>query len=231
MKNIGIIYCAVGDENYYELALNSINSIEEDISISLFTDDIGYDFFKQNSNVNILKINSTIDKRAKLECFNKTPYDNTLYLDADTVVCKKLISDFKILKNFDIACCHDSMRYGDVKLELYNENKNLFGDIPLIFPEYNTGVIFYKKNKVTQELFKSWIDTYDIINYPDSLHDKIDQPSFRYALYYSSVNVSTLPIEYNVTPGLKKLYNTSPKSWNFKIGIEHLCRGYRIKIK
>jgi hypothetical protein len=66
-------------------------------------------------------------------------------------------------------------------------------EIPTAFPEFNTGVIAYRKSEATREFVDRWLDTYDARD-DEGVHD---QPFFRKAAYETDVRVATLPSEYN----------------------------------
>ena len=61
--------------------------------------------------------------------------------------------------------------------------------VPKCFPEFNSGVIAFKKSSMTT--FEKWLDIYT------SEPVKPDQPAFRKAVYLSHLRVATLTPEYN----------------------------------
>ena len=81
-------------------------------------------------------------------------------------------------------------------------------EVPDCFPELNTGVILFQQSKQTDLLFKRWAEIYredqskplDWI-FPGGalLYRRAipNQPSFRRAIYESSLRIATLPPEYN----------------------------------
>lgn len=108
-----------------------------------------------------------------------------LFLDADAFVQKAEAEEvFDLLKHFDIAAAHAHVRISPLAGKL--------GEDPLVpkcFPEFNTGVIAFKKSSMTT--FEKWLDIYT------SEPVKPDQPAFRKAIYTSDLRVATLTPEYN----------------------------------
>jgi len=228
--NNGILYFATG-EAHVKAAIKSIESVRKlntRINIHVFTDSIS-DFIN-NSRISVREVKDT-DRRARLDYFNQSPFDRTIYLDADTeVIIDKFDDMLKLMDRFDVALTHDSARYVSEKFEVYEANKKSFNDIPISFPEYNGGIIVYKKEVV--DLFKKWKEKFLIMEYPESLYAPIDQPALRWALWNSHYQLTTLPIEYNVTPGIEKwAIKNYPKSWNITPIIKHSCIGYKVHIK
>jgi hypothetical protein len=125
-----------------------------------------------------------------------TPFESTLYLDADTIVMGKLDYGFDRAERFGIAgciCeCPWSRRYGAAE-----------GD----GIEYNTGVIFF--SKLAQSVFSTWetisrttpsaSSWMTLDNRPRGiLYD--DQASFSRSLRICQWNPFVLPINYNLRP-------------------------------
>ena len=75
--------------------------------------------------------------------YEQSPYEETIYLDADTEVLERL--DFAIEKavQFHLACVICEAPYARRYL------KSITGDTI----EYNTGVLFFRKSEVTAPLF------------------------------------------------------------------------------
>ena len=126
-----------------------------------------------------------------------SPYEHTLFLDTDTYVCDNVVELFAILDKFDLALAHST----------YRATYRVDG-IPDSFPEFNTGVILFKQSPEMTKLFSDWLTLYerDLQREPRWLHpleetmlnhDLNDQPTFREAVFHSSVRVASLTPEYN----------------------------------
>ncbi len=81
----------------------------------------------------------------KATMFDRSPYDETLYLDADTVVMDKLDFGFEKAAKFALACCVNECPWA----RRYNGLKD-HGAIV----EYNTGVMFF--NRAAKPVFDKW---------------------------------------------------------------------------
>ena len=182
----GVIYVSTG-EKYVEMTARSARSLKThcpNLPIHIFTDrDISsYGCFDSST------IISDPKRRygAKVDYFHETPYQNTLFLDADTRVCEDISDMFDLLDRFDIAIAHAFER----ARQWYKYN----GPAPKIFSPLNSGVILYKKTDPVVEFFKSWQKAY---------HEDgrvADQMTLREQLWESDINLLVLPPEYNIRP-------------------------------
>ena len=94
-KERGVIYIATG-EKYVELAVKSAQSLKAccpRLSTHIFTErDISsYNCFDGSTKI------SDPHRRSKVDYIFQTPYQRTLYLDADTRVCEDIIQIFDCL--------------------------------------------------------------------------------------------------------------------------------------
>ncbi len=104
---------------------------------------------KQNSqlphHVEWLPAGSTLLDKAKMA--DISPFDETLFLDADTVVMGSLDFGFHQARKHGLACCVNinpwAKRYTSLKAS---------GDMI----EYDTGVIFFTKAKPVLDVFDGW---------------------------------------------------------------------------
>lgn len=123
--------------------------------------------------------------RDKLK-MSQAPYEQVLFLDTDTRVLAPLDDVFQVLEEFDIA----------VHQTPFGTWYDLPG-VPKSFPEFNTGVIAFRKSGGTGAFFEAWNEWFDKLGrFPVSE----DQVSFRKAIYHSDVRYAWLPAEYNIMP-------------------------------
>jgi hypothetical protein len=180
----GIVCCAVGPSNYLNEAIACAESVRRfcpNISISLFTDNPK---FNHPIFTNIFPVQKQPGFFAKIDAMSQCIYTKTLFLDTDTVVIKNCIPQlFELLDRFDIALTHAPFWQGGCK------NPN----IPICFPEFNTGVILY--NSKIRYIFDLWKTTYQ-----NKFKNTHDQPALREVLYKNKVNLYVLPPEFNVRP-------------------------------
>jgi hypothetical protein len=178
----GVLYIASGS-GFAREAILSAESVKENnsqIPITMITDQpISSEFID-----NIIKIEDDVETFAN-KPFNmsRTPYEKTLYLDTDTYICSDISDIFELLEKYDIAATHNQ-----------KGTSYTIGDIPNAFPEYSSGVIGFRDNKLVTNFLSTWKSYYQQDTreeYPE------DQPSFRKALYDSDLKLATLPREYN----------------------------------
>jgi len=176
----GVVYIASGTE-YIEQAKISAESLKEhtdypvtlvcDRSVSecYFDSVISKPDFDYHYGDSVLKI-------------PELPYDKTLLLDTDTVVCGDVSDIFSVVDGFDIAAS-----------TIADNEFTLSDTVPTSFPEYNTGVVAFSK-ETTESFISDWKSRYE-----KHLQDgiRMNQPSFREALYQSELRIATLPTEYN----------------------------------
>lgn len=178
----GIIYTAHGDI-WVERTKHSVESLRKfmpNIPITVFSDkDLG------NLDVTTHPLPSHLTpKGSKMYALLNSPYTETLYLDADTHVCEKFDELFELLKVFDMA----------VAPCIQEKPTQSFVGIPDSFRDANSGVILFRRAENIIKFFELFQDTYQELK---DKHNNLDEPSFRYALWNSSLKVATLPLEYN----------------------------------
>ncbi len=123
--------------------------------------------------------------RDKLQ-MRHSPWDCTIFLDTDTYVAAPLDLLFDLLDDgFDLLG-HQLFEGHDYQLE----------GVPDAFPEFNTGVIGFRRDEAVQRFFDAWTTWYD--RYLPAV--KCDQRSFRKAVYESRLRHSVLTPEYNFRP-------------------------------
>ena len=121
---------------------------------------------------------------AKIIGILNSPYEKTVFLDCDTFVCSDISELFNILEIADFATTQETSKHtGQLKSIRY---KN-------ILPEFNTGVMVFKKSDHVTKLFDDWL------NVCVSQNIKFDMPGFREAVIenFGELHYSILPEEYN----------------------------------
>jgi len=191
----GVVYFVVG-WHYLELAKESLESLRRfhpNMHATLFcNDDIDPGPFND-----VVRYESTIDQYPnneylldRVRSLALSPYDHSLYLDADTHVDGSLDGLFQLLERFDVATCQD----------LVICSVPLAG-IPSSFPEYNAGVVLWRWSPVTRKLFADWAT--ELVRWIHERPDKrighdahSDQVPLRRVLYNSDVRLATLTGNY-----------------------------------
>tara|TARA_R110002020_G_scaffold78557_5_gene197485 strand:- start:2510 stop:3259 length:750 start_codon:yes stop_codon:yes gene_type:complete len=207
----GIVYVGFGENFVKELAFSaeSVKRYNPGLHITAFVDkpnDCKY--------VDDWKIIVPRHRRPKIDNLSKTPYEQTMFLDTDTIVQYNISDMFDILENFDYAACHDLAR----KRVKYSRVIKPYGEIPYSFSELNTGVMVFKKNQRVLDLFDLWKTNF----YKYYKHCPWDQPTFRISLWESIKNglkFHTFPVEYNIR---SKANREKQRKFHHEFGEEHL---------
>lgn len=185
--DFGILYIATGTK-YIQEAIYSAKSVRQimpTLPIAIYLDDstqIPEKLFNFVNQIDAPQF-SYMDKVSLLQ---KTPFNQTLFLDTDTLVIEPIHELKTLLSKFDLACTHAPVRSShDLKM------------CPDAFAELNTGVILYRQSDSINKLFQSWTRIYQeqLQSERPPLHD---QPAFRQAIFASDINLYILPPEYNL---------------------------------
>jgi hypothetical protein len=160
--------------------------------------------------IHIARVDSHDGLMQKSKMASFTPFESTLYLDADTVVMGNLDWAFERAEQFGVACtineCPWLRRYGPEQ-----------GDRT----EYNTGVIFFSYS--AREVFSTW-ERIAPATTSGSLWLEAsgerrgspfdDQASFAQALLASQWNPFVLPLNWNLRPAAYPLIFAPVKIWH-----------------
>lgn len=182
----GVLYIAFGEKHILQ-ASNSAKSLRRHskVPIALFCNakpDEG--IFDQ------VRIIEAAHKRCKVDFIYESPFDNTVYLDSDTGVQRDISDVFELFTRFDVCGTHDHARKSSRWFTIEE-----YASIPYAFPEYNGGVLGFRKGERAAALFKLWRDKF--YEYRERTNGQ-DQASLRIALWQSEARIATLPPEYNV---------------------------------
>ncbi len=188
----GVLYVARG-HRYLQAAqtsARSVRAVTPGVSIAIVTDEPGATGFDT-----VVPLAEPDGYRAKVVGMLASPFERTLFLDADTYAAADVAELFELLDAFDLAAAHAPNR---VVLEL--------DDVPDAFPELNTGVIAFRRNAAVERFLRGWLEEYDRLRL---LHPRSeDQPAFRRALYAASgLRLAVLPPEFNVRFGMAGFLN------------------------
>jgi hypothetical protein len=181
----GVIYVATG-ELFVKMAAMSAVSVKDHnpgLPVHIFTDcdTASYGCFDSATRI------SDPHSRSKVDYVSETPYQRTLFLDADTWVCEDITHMFELLDRYDIALSYDDGRARRPK-------RYAGGPAPKTFQPFNSGVILYKRSDKTLKLFDSWKKTYH------KEGRQRDQMSLRNLIWESDIKLWAMPPEYNCRP-------------------------------
>lgn len=148
----------------------------------------------------------------KASMYERSPFETTLFLDADTVVLGDLTYGFEKSEQFGIACsiceCPWANRYPSIEGDLI---------------EYNTGVLFFAKDDDVQAVFDAW--RYHNDNLDSSIEfkkqtgepakmEENDQAGFAMAVHDLGFNPFVLPQNWNFRPIWQKTWFGPIKVWH-----------------
>lgn len=200
----GIIYIVSG-KKHLQRALISATSLKQhmpDIPITIFSSlSVDSPLFDQVIKIEAKELKGQVKGPAhlspKVDYISESPYDSTIFLDADTFISDSFYELFDLLNNFDMAIAHDTFR------TFAYENEFLIGhmrQLPDCYPIFNSGVIAFRKSNEVKNLFCRWKMLYN--KYNEIIRSAGgnyfgDQTSLREILYTSNVKLAVLPPEYN----------------------------------
>jgi hypothetical protein len=188
----GAIYIITHDSRYTELLLGSAASLKRvmpELPITVFSQ-----FPLESPDFErVIRVEDSEDGfYDKTLLMQQTPYDRTLFVDADTRIVEPVPELFTILDEFDFAATHEEY----VNSDWFNRYPR--PDIRLGFPEFNTGILAYRRSPQMDRVLQDWSVLYRTFldTHPPGTKTN-DQPFFRAAVYRSAVRIATLPREYN----------------------------------
>ena len=147
----------------------------------------------------------------KSAMFRLSPFQNTLFLDADTVVMGRLDHAFAMATRFGLACCICECPWARRYTGLKNEHDLV---------EYNTGVLFFTRQ--AEPLFSAWehharsVDSsiYHLVDGQLRVMQHNDQASFAKAVEMTGFNPYVLPLNWNYRPRWQRSFFGPIKIWH-----------------
>jgi hypothetical protein len=187
----GAVYIITQDVRYVNLLLTSAESLKRampDLPITVFSQ------FPVESRLieKVVKVEPSRDGfYDKSRLIQNSPYNRTLFIDADTFVLAPIPEIFTLLDHFDCAATHEEYLNTDW------HNRYPQAGVPPSFPEFNTGILMLKRSDRLHRMLEEWGALYR--KYLDEKPGQAinDQPFFRVAAYFSDVRIATLTREYN----------------------------------
>jgi hypothetical protein len=180
----GLLYFAKGEPFVGEATLSArqVRQVMPEVPIAIVADrEPDADCFDD-----VLLDTSAFAKRNKPQAMRRTPYERTIYLDTDTYVQEPIDELFDLLDEFEFAVRRNKSETHVSGVGDTDPN----AEVPESFPEFNSGVIPYRKTAAVWDLLREW----ERLCLPDH---RWDQRSLRPALYNSSVRFTSIPNRYN----------------------------------
>lgn len=145
------------DYNYYKMAEYTAKRINYflNLPVTLVTDSLSIDHTSNYKFDKIIQVQSDKNNqlagkiwvnKGRYQCYNLSPYDETLLLDVDYMVnSDKLLSTFNVMDDF---CCHDSISY---LMSSYNTQEFM---APNSIPTLWATVVAFTKTTRTKQIFE-----------------------------------------------------------------------------
>lgn len=195
-SNFGIIYVATGkkyvNEAFASALITSSNS--ENVPIVISTDLVEYSQSLNSQRLfhSILRHPQPVySYRDKITGLLNLPFKRCLFLDTDAFLVSTYPDLPVILDHFHVGGCHSPVRHPPGWSD---------SQIPLSFPEINTGVLLLRRSPKVHYLINEWIKLYDFLK--SNYNQSWDQASFRSVLWKSIIQKNicfhALPSEYNL---------------------------------
>ena len=201
-QNWGVLFMVWGEshDQLLERSRNSLNLHHPDLPIHIHR--------VENTNRDSA---SAVMFLAKAAMAKLSPFENTLYLDADTIVMGPLDYGFEKAEQFGIACCICECPWA----QRYKGLKHMDGLV-----EYNTGVLFLTKK--AQPVLYLWEQLARVVDssvrYTDengeNVMDHNDQAAFARAIEMTGFNPYVLPLNWNLRPRWQKSFFGPLRIWH-----------------
>jgi hypothetical protein len=167
--------------------------------------------FHPELQVHVAQLPDTASLLNKAQMLDLSPFDETLFLDADTIVMDRLDFGFEKAAKFGLACCICECPWA-------RRYTGLSGDLI----EYNTGVLFFTRAmKPLFDLWKKHVPTLDssiLFKKPDDpqiLRMAFnDQGGFALAVEELGICPYVLPLNWNLRPQWQYLLCGPVKIWH-----------------
>lgn len=194
----GILYIAFGYE-YLLMAANSAATAKvtnPDLGCAVITN-IPVAKSKEVTSIfdhiNVIDSTGGAGMFMKTDAVNLSPFEYTLLLDCDTEVWGSLNPMFECLNRYDLV-----LKINPKPTHLdYQIDENLPG---FLFPQWNSGAIFFKKSTDIVDLFADWRAQFI------EMEGRSDQPSLAAALYRNpGIRVLSVTVIWNTFPAELKL--------------------------
>jgi hypothetical protein len=187
----GAIYIITQDDRYTKLLLTSVASLKRvmpDLPVTVFSQfPIESPLFERVIPVEPSK-DGFFDKTVYMR---QSPYERTLFVDADTYFVEPVPELFTVLDKFDCAATHEEY----LNTDWFNNYPR--ADIPPSYPEFNTGIMAFRRSPQMNKFLDDWMKLYESFLRDNPGKKSNDQPFFRAAVYYSDIRMATLTREYN----------------------------------
>ena len=206
MTSRGVIYCATTCDQYLEAALISamaLRQLDPSQLITIISDRPLLQQFPVSDygiTPRFVEPDELSDRSAFLSRSIKTqlsrfsPYDETIFLDADILPIRSVSTLWAYLAHGDFAMVLDrNPTVGQCDHVAQEEIDYTLNQLPEKTPHFNSGVMVWRKTPGTQQLFENWHQEWQHFK-------KQDQLALVRALNTTSLAIVPLPGTYNMSP-------------------------------
>jgi lipopolysaccharide biosynthesis glycosyltransferase len=153
----GVIYFVNGSDKHFPECLYSLKTLRKyhpKLPVTLFSTTEVTELYEKQFN-SIIRINDSASPfKLKVKAMMNSPYEKTLYLDADTAIKGALHEIWEFLEIFEMAIARESH---------CNWDWNDFKLFDFRGPDFNTGVIAYRKTEFVNEFLEQWLASMDVV--------------------------------------------------------------------
>lgn len=185
----GAIYIVTKNLQYVNLLSASVSRLKQlmpDLPVTVFSD------LAVNGDFDVVRVRpSGVGFYDKARLMSESPYEQTIFIDTDIFAVEPFPELFTLLDRFDCALTHEEYLNTDWS------NHYPRPDIPSSFPEFNTGIMVFRRSSEMRGLFAKWGELYQSFLVSNPEREVNDQPFFRVAAYYGHAKIATLGREYN----------------------------------
>lgn len=153
----GFVTIATGDEKYYRLALNLLYSYRQfkkgDVPFAIISDKRNK-YTDEFDETVIIKhpANSFLDK---LKLYENTPYDETIFIDADSLAYGNLNDWWKIFENVtDFSCFGYAWDLKAGRGWFIPSGINEYQNKVKFVPDFNGGVYYLRRSQTCEDVFR-----------------------------------------------------------------------------
>ena len=192
MPTRSLIYIATGAKHRDEALISCLNSSSylSNVSTFIYTDYITSEL-ENIFDFCFLHPDPSFSYRDKILPLIDLPCDECIFLDSDAFLCNKISDIFEVCSGFDVAAVKAPVRIPPGWCD---------PNVPKLFPELNTGVLYLRSSAIQSRLISSWLNLYDSLY--QTHNQSWDQASFRSVLWDFITNLSLkfydLPPEVNI---------------------------------
>lgn len=193
----GVVYVAIKEQRYQRYAARSAQSVKRHLKLPtvLFTN-------LEIPSENAKHFDKICDytghpRKFRSKIYHLSPFEETLHLDADTLVLANLDFGFEMMERFNFVCTISP----DSRCRFYGRE----------FPRYAPNVMFFKRCNAVNDLFDRWGKLMD----SQRKEVECEDPFLSLACYKNEFNPHVLPLTWNYKPQWQpQLVHGTIRVWN-----------------